>query len=210
MKARLRLKLRIENQSVGYRFQAETLLFWESGRHTVAVRSQDCSNSMAPMRGGRQEFRTGHAVEATSERSRRRAGAARIPERRRAWRALLLPRRCATAPRPPTCGRRRPIRARADRPLCQRRPTSGRDASRHEAAPFAAGTVEETKCDFSPSRRAGGKKLQRRSPDRWVDIATTDCGGPLRRQGNRSSLVPGRDGCRSRTSRGDFTAAQNG
>jgi hypothetical protein len=53
MKARLRLKLRIENQLVGYRFQAETLLFWESGRHTVAVRSQDWSNSMAPMRGGR-------------------------------------------------------------------------------------------------------------------------------------------------------------
>ena len=52
IKAILRIKLRIENQSVGYRFQAETLLFWESGRHTVAVRSQDCSNSMAPMRGG--------------------------------------------------------------------------------------------------------------------------------------------------------------
>jgi hypothetical protein len=52
LKGRLRIKLCIRNQSVRRRFQAETLPFLGAGPDIMAARSRDCSNSMAPMRGG--------------------------------------------------------------------------------------------------------------------------------------------------------------
>jgi hypothetical protein len=63
LKGRLRIKLCIRNQSVRRRFQAETLPFLGAGPDIMAARSRDCSNSMAPMRGGgirigRNEFRS--------------------------------------------------------------------------------------------------------------------------------------------------------
>jgi hypothetical protein len=67
-------KIAHRNQSVGYRFQAETLLFWESGRHTVAVWSQDCSNTMAPMRGGSGLAGTNSAVAKNRSEDHRKDG----------------------------------------------------------------------------------------------------------------------------------------
>jgi hypothetical protein len=69
MTARLRLKLRIGNQSVGRRFQAETLLFWEAGaRHRGGAESglqQFDGADARRIRIGRNEFRARDAPSET-------------------------------------------------------------------------------------------------------------------------------------------------
>ena len=86
-------------------------------------------------------------------------------------------------------------------------PISGRNASFLGVRTSHRGRVESglQQYDGADARRIwlgrhefrSGKKSKRGSPERWADLATTDRCGPLRRQGNRSSHVARRGGCRA-------------